>query len=70
MDFFDSECYGLTRQLMASIGLWPYQKRKHRIVQLLCVSFILIQATVLQVSVIVEADVYSLAITRVCFVDL
>ncbi|KAH0945369.1 hypothetical protein HN011_007227 [Eciton burchellii] len=61
MDFFDSECYGLTRQLMASIGLWPYQKRKHRIVQLLCVSFILIQATVLQLTTFITHE-YSMTL--------
>ncbi|XP_026828744.1 odorant receptor 22c-like isoform X2 [Ooceraea biroi] len=49
MDIFDNKYYGLTRQLMASIGLWPYQKREHQIVQSLCVSFILILSILLQV---------------------
>ncbi|XP_070160467.1 odorant receptor Or2-like isoform X2 [Polyergus mexicanus] len=49
MDFFDNEYYGLTRNLMATIGLWPYQKPEHRIVRALCVSFILVLAILLQI---------------------
>ncbi|XP_050465927.1 uncharacterized protein LOC126859058 [Cataglyphis hispanica] len=59
MDFFDNEYYELTRNLMASIGLWPYQKPEHRIVQGLCVSFILILAVLVQLTTFVTHE-YSL----------
>ncbi|XP_071630134.1 uncharacterized protein [Temnothorax longispinosus] len=48
MDFFNNEYY-ITRHLMESIGLWPYQKPERRMVRVLCVSFILIQTILLQV---------------------
>lgn len=58
MDFFDNEYYGLMRYLMASIGLWPYQKPERRVIRVFCVSFILVQAVLLQVSLIIEPNVY------------
>ncbi|XP_072744235.1 uncharacterized protein [Anoplolepis gracilipes] len=47
MDFFDNEYYRLTRYLMASIGLWPYQKSKYRV---FCVSFILVLGILVQLT--------------------
>ncbi|KAF3054355.1 Odorant receptor 270 [Nylanderia fulva] len=50
MDFFNNEYYGLTRKLMASIGLWPYQKRERRVVRVFCVTFVLVVAILLQLT--------------------
>jgi len=49
MDFFNNEYY-FTRHLMESIGLWPYEKPERRIVRGFCVSFVLTQGILLQVS--------------------
>jgi len=40
---------------MESIGLWPYEKPERRIVRGMCVSFVLTQSVLVQVSVIVAS---------------
>ncbi|XP_071630131.1 uncharacterized protein [Temnothorax longispinosus] len=55
MDFFNNEYY-ITRHLMESIGLWPYQKPERRMVRVLCVSFILIQTILLQLATFITHE--------------
>ncbi|XP_067211477.1 uncharacterized protein [Linepithema humile] len=56
MDFFDNEYYGLTRHLMASIGLWPYEKSERRVIRVFCVSFLLVQAVLLQLATFITHE--------------
>ncbi|XP_011864030.1 PREDICTED: uncharacterized protein LOC105559958 isoform X2 [Vollenhovia emeryi] len=55
MDFFDNEYY-ITRQLMESIGLWPYEKRERRIVRMLCILVLYIQSLVIQLAVFITHE--------------
>ncbi|KAL6448861.1 hypothetical protein ACFW04_000541 [Cataglyphis niger] len=48
MDVYDDRFYGITRRLMISLGLWPYQNPRYRKLLLVFVSIVYVQGLIFQ----------------------